>query len=323
MAACPPSVVRERQEQQHLVLLVPYRDVGNNGTRDQRRSAQLAVFMREMPGILAAALPSTVAWHIWVGAQVEDARPFCRARVVNALAAMASRYYGIDTILVIHDVDRIPSPAVAAYYCNLVRPVVQIAAKSIIITRASTFVAANGYGNQWELYGGTSEMEAFYSSCRAVVEGDVVAEMYWEGIVHPDDVSQYTIRDLEQEPATRGNTDRACRRTRGAKQAKEWLSEHVSGQPTKNGMKELVFEVHREGSWVRDEGRCAMFALDVFIAPDRVPDGFRLVASRTHLGATYLYKECTGEYRQLAPRLGSDAGGGGAGAPAPTPAPGL
>ena len=94
------------------VVLVPFRDLDPR----QRRGEQLDRFMAHMPKVLDAALGAGT-WSLLILEQPKaDGKLFCRGRLLNAGARLASKWFPEATSWVLHDVDLLPDAGRAAAY---------------------------------------------------------------------------------------------------------------------------------------------------------------------------------------------------------------
>ena len=162
-----------------VAVIVPFQD------RDprQHRAAQLEVFLATMPAHLDTAF-GVGAWGIQIAEQADAERMFSRARMLNAGVQLALKRWENVHTLILHDVDLIPdavrlaaacSPSLcegelralnvdSVWYKDLVGYTGGIASVSV-----KTFLAANGFLNAFEGWGG--EDDAFRDAVRRLPGG--------------------------------------------------------------------------------------------------------------------------------------------------------
>jgi hypothetical protein len=153
------------QEGARLAVVVPYRPCDH-----QQREVHLKTFLEEMArggGPFLSRVPGVATWRVFVVQQAPDGRKFNRGALLNAGASMA-----IDegfNVLVLHDVDLVPTPAMAPWYTfNVEGGPVHLGAAwgkytypeylgGVLAVHASHFMAANGYPNSFWGWGGEDD----------------------------------------------------------------------------------------------------------------------------------------------------------------------
>ena len=160
-----------------LAIIVPYRN-----QPEQNRERQLHRFAAFMPSFLAAVRPPLESFHIIVVEQSDDGFKFNRGKALNvgmsiALrdAASAAAEAGIPlsarapfNALCLHDVDLLPSPALAQYYSVSPQVPVHIAAAwprysydtyvgGILTLSPTAARATNGFPNNYWGWGGEDD----------------------------------------------------------------------------------------------------------------------------------------------------------------------
>lgn len=146
------------------VIIVPYR----HSDYRQARDAQLSAFVQHMPRALDEALGQRT-WAVLVIEQSFDGHAFSRGRAINAGVHLARARYPNVINIVQHDVDLLPDverikgfafPPVPKYCIralNVDSPWykgMKWFCGGICVTTAETFLAANGFQNGFEGWGG-------------------------------------------------------------------------------------------------------------------------------------------------------------------------
>jgi len=268
-----------------FVVLVPFRDEPS-----QNRRAHYETFLSYMPDVLNR-LHGAGRWAIMVGEQTVDGRRFSRARVLNAVALIASAMFPGAT-LIFHDIDLLPDETRVALYGRPIPPPYHITLLNcdpeyagcdmyiggICAIHASTFLhsTVNGFPNGFIGWGG---------------EDDALRNLVFRFAGRKKDVIYVpaggSVRNLETDPAfvkpehIRAKNNDGCKMPREDRHA---LKDSCARHGNDDGVAELVFGV--AGITDLGQDRCYMrvVRLELFV---ELPPSWSCAMSKTRCRPYY------------------------------------